>query len=100
MTELAAGQMGEAQSISPATRYAVGLMSGTSVDGIDAAVVRITGAAGTRPEVKLLGFENTPFSTQVRDEIFTLFDVKKATLDRVGRLNVWLGELFAEAALV
>ncbi|GAA0378339.1 anhydro-N-acetylmuramic acid kinase [Paenibacillus motobuensis] len=99
MTELAAGQMGEAQSISPATRYAVGLMSGTSVDGIDAAVVRITGAAGTRPEVKLLGFENTPFSTQVRDEIFTLFDVKKATLDRVGRLNVWLGELFAEAAL-
>jgi len=81
------------------SRYAVGLMSGTSVDGIDAAVVKITGNPGTRPEVKLLAFNNIPYSSQVQDEIFALFDVTKATLDRVGRLNVWLGELFAEAAM-
>lgn len=87
------------QSSELAVRYAVGLMSGTSVDGIDAAVVKITGEPGTRPEVSLLAFENTPYPAQVRDEIFALFDVKTATLDRVGRLNMWLGELFAEAAL-
>lgn len=98
-TEFAAGQWGEAKPSNLPVRYAVGLMSGTSVDGIDAAVVRMTGAAGTRPEVKLLGFENIPYPAPVRDEIFALFDVKEATLDRVGRLHVWLGELFAEAAL-
>jgi anhydro-N-acetylmuramic acid kinase len=80
-------------------RYAVGLMSGTSVDGIDAAVVEINGVSGDQPQVRLIAFENTPYPTQAREEIFTLFDPKKATVDRMGRLNVWLGELYAKAAL-
>jgi len=81
-------------------RYAVGLMSGTSVDGIDAAAIEIVdGTGGERPQVRLLAFENNPYPAKVREEIFALFDPKMATIDRVGRLNVWLGELFAEAAL-
>jgi anhydro-N-acetylmuramic acid kinase len=99
MMDVTSGQMDKAQSANMPTRYAVGLMSGTSVDGIDAAIVKITGTPGTRPELELLVFENIPYPLQVRDEIFALFDVTKATLDRVGRLNVWLGELFAEAAM-
>ncbi len=81
------------------TRYAVGLMSGTSVDGMDAAVVRITGKPGGKRKVELVAFGNTPYPESVRVEIFALFDPAVATIDRVGRLNVWLGELFAEAAL-
>jgi len=82
-------------------RYAVGLMSGTSVDGIDTAVIEIEEEAGVRdrPQVKLLAFENTPYPSEAREEIFALFDPAAATADRVGRLNVWLGELYAEAAL-
>ncbi|MFC4775758.1 anhydro-N-acetylmuramic acid kinase [Paenibacillus sp. GCM10023252] len=80
-------------------RYVVGLMSGTSVDGIDAAVVQIHGEAGGRPSVRLAAFANTPYPAGVREEIFRLFDPREATVDRVGRMNVCLGELYAEAAL-
>ncbi|NIK75806.1 anhydro-N-acetylmuramic acid kinase [Paenibacillus castaneae] len=80
-------------------RYVVGLMSGTSVDGIDAAVVQISGSLGDRPEVKLIAFENTPYPKSVREKLFSLFDPSKATVDRVGRMNVWLGELYAKSAL-
>lgn len=86
----------------PATRsrYAVGLMSGTSVDGIDAAVVKITGQPGAAGSgVELVAFNNSPYPARVRDEIFAMFEPARATINRVGRLNVWLGELFADAAL-
>ena len=43
-------------------RRVVGMMSGTSVDGVDAALVEISGGLdGSAPEVKLLAFSNTPF---------------------------------------
>ncbi|MBW7453914.1 anhydro-N-acetylmuramic acid kinase [Paenibacillus sepulcri] len=80
-------------------RYAVGLMSGTSVDGIDAAVIEINGVPGGQPHVRLIAFENKPYPAKVREEIFALFDPKEAAIDRVGRMNIWLGELFAESAL-
>lgn len=80
-------------------RYAVGLMSGTSVDGIDAAVVAIGSQPGERLQVRLIAFENRPYPSAVREEIFALFDPRQATVDRVGRLNVLLGELYAKAAL-
>ncbi|MDI4648664.1 anhydro-N-acetylmuramic acid kinase [Cohnella hashimotonis] len=81
-------------------RYAVGLMSGTSVDGIDAAAVEILGMPGDeRIEVRLLAFENKPYPADVRREIFELFDPARATVDRVGAMNVRLGRLYADAAL-
>ncbi|MDR9853980.1 anhydro-N-acetylmuramic acid kinase [Paenibacillus sp. VCA1] len=82
-----------------ASRYAVGLMSGTSVDGIDAALVQISDASDEGASVRLIAFENTPYPAAVRQEIFELFDPTKATIDKVGRMNVLLGELYAEAAL-
>ncbi len=82
-----------------ASRYAVGLMSGTSVDGIDAAVVRIADGPGGEIAVSLIAFENRPYPAAVRQEIFELFDPVKATIDKVGSMNVLLGELYAEAAL-
>jgi len=82
-----------------ASRYAVGLMSGTSVDGIDAAVVRISDGPEGDLAVSLIAFENKPYPAAVRQEIFELFDPIKATIDKVGSMNVLLGELYAEAAL-
>ncbi|MCL6459715.1 MAG: anhydro-N-acetylmuramic acid kinase, partial [Gorillibacterium sp.] len=91
--------MASASISAPNHRYAVGLMSGTSVDGIDGALVEISGAPGDQPKVRLLAFENTPYSIEVREKIFTLFDPEKATVDKVGCMNVLLGELYAQAAL-
>ncbi|TJY42300.1 anhydro-N-acetylmuramic acid kinase [Cohnella pontilimi] len=91
--------MARSAPLSSEKRYAVGLMSGTSVDGIDAALVEIAGEPGSPREVRLIAFENTAFPADVRKEIFELFDPAKATLDRVGRMNVALGELYAAAAL-
>lgn len=81
-------------------RIAVGLMSGTSVDGIDAAVVELEGDIidGGQPRVRLLAFENVPYPDEIREQIFKLFEPETATVDRVGRMNVWLGERFASAA--
>lgn len=78
-----------------AIRRVVGMMSGTSVDGIDAALVEISQSTC----VKLLAFENKPFPPAVREKIFSLFRPEAATVDRVGYMNFLLGELYAEAAL-
>lgn len=76
-------------------RRVVGMMSGTSVDGIDAALVEI----GEGSAVKLLAFENSPFPPAVREQIFALFCPETATVDRIGYMNFLLGELYAAAAL-
>lgn len=77
-------------------RLAVGLMSGTSVDGIDAALVELVGSGS---QVKLLAFKNTPYPEEVRNKIFALFNPKNATVDKLGYMNFLLGEYFASAAL-
>ena len=79
-------------------RRIVGLMSGTSVDGVDAALVEIAGT-DEKPEVSLLAFENKPYPPQVREKIFELFTPSTATVDRIGYMNFLLGELYAQSAL-
>ncbi|SHO43983.1 anhydro-N-acetylmuramic acid kinase [Anaerocolumna xylanovorans] len=79
-------------------RKVVGLMSGTSVDGIDAALVEITGDPYDG-KVNLLEFENKPFPEEIRAKIFDLFDTGHAAVDKVGYMNVLLGELYAQAAV-
>lgn len=81
-----------------ARRRIVGLMSGTSVDGIDAALVEFSGPQDA-PELRLLAFENRPFPESVRACIFELFDPANATVDRVGKMSYVLGGLYAEVAL-
>jgi anhydro-N-acetylmuramic acid kinase len=83
---------------------AIGLMSGTSADGIDAALVELgtpeapwDGAPG-RP-VHLRAFVNFAYPDQVREELFTLFGDRTGSTSLVCRLNFVLGELFARAAL-
>ena len=79
-------------------RRVVGLMSGTSADGVDAALVEIRGEPDA-PGTALLAFENTPYPGPVRQEIFEMFDTPVATADRLARLNFLLGEIYAERAL-
>jgi len=80
------------------TRLAIGLMSGTSMDGIDAALVRLTGSAD-RPRVRLLAFSSLPYPPEVQQWIMRVAAGEQTSAQGVSRLNFLLGELFAEAAL-
>ena len=75
----------------------IGLMSGTSADGIDAALVDVSWDAG-RLRVNPLAASSTPFSVETRAEILAACDPATGTVDRISHLNAWLGELFADAA--
>jgi anhydro-N-acetylmuramic acid kinase len=79
------------------SRRIIGLMSGTSADGIDAALVEVEGCGpGTR--VKVLAFDTAPLEEALRRGVFSLFG-PGATLDELCQLNFALGEAFARAAL-
>lgn len=79
-------------------RRVVGLMSGTSADGIDSALTEITGT-GRDMTAKCLAYLSVPYPPQVRERVFRLFDAERSTAAEAGAMNVLLGELFAEAAL-
>jgi anhydro-N-acetylmuramic acid kinase len=76
----------------------IGLLSGTSVDGIDAALVEITDR-GLETRVKLLCFETYPFPEGVKERVLEASSANTGTVDKICHLNFYLGELFAEAAL-
>lgn len=75
----------------------IGIMSGTSADGIDVAAAKIDGDT-IHPNCTLLAFENVPYPPKVRERIFDLFDTKNATVDKIGEMNFLLGSLYGEAA--
>lgn len=76
-------------------RLVVGLMSGTSADGVDAALVEIEGNH-LDTKVKLLAFDTFPYPADVAGEVRNL---QGGTTRQVCEMNFRLGELFAEAAL-
>ena len=80
----------------PDQRRVIGLMSGTSVDGIDAALVDINGC-GTRTQVRQLAFVTLPFPPQVRQRILELAGGEIGGSRELCLLHVLLGQLFADA---
>ena len=86
------------QLLQKTTKKVIGLMSGTSVDGVDAALVEIQGH-GLETQVELLGFHSHPFETEVRDRIFDLFQPVTSRIDEICQMNFLIGEVFADAAL-
>ncbi|MCU6708617.1 anhydro-N-acetylmuramic acid kinase [Paenibacillus sp. J5C_2022] len=77
---------------------AVGLMSGTSLDGVDAAIVRIEGS-GLESQVRLLHFYSKAYDDALRGTLKELCDPQRSNVQLVCGLNAYLGELFADAAL-
>ena len=73
----------------------VGLMSGTSIDGIDAALVRIDGDSRTSFRWSLLAFNTTEYDDGRRRKILDALD--EGTPATLCRLHVELGEWFARA---
>lgn len=77
---------------------AVGLMSGTSLDGIDAALVEIKGS-GINTKVNLLEFETFKIPSEIKNEIKKSCLEDESSVDLICSLNFKLGNLFADAVI-
>ncbi len=71
-----------------------GLMSGTSADGVDVAIVDIRDR-----QVRVLAFDTFPYAAALRNEILCLCRPETARLDQICHYNHVLGEVFADAVL-
>lgn len=76
----------------------MGMMSGTSADGIDVALVRISGAPPSL-SAKLECHHHVAFQTRLREDILRLANGGATTTQEISRLNFALGEEFAGAAI-
>lgn len=76
--------------------YAVGLMSGTSLDGVDAALVEITGT-GLATQVRLIDFCTTDIPAKVKADIRRAVTKEHSSVDLICSLNFQLGYVLAEA---
>lgn len=80
------------------TKYIIGLMSGTSLDGLDIALCKISGT-GTQTEVELTNFKTVPYSTEVATRLKTIVSVDDVSLQNVCVINSWLGDYHADLIL-
>ncbi|MEF2246901.1 anhydro-N-acetylmuramic acid kinase [Paenibacillus sp. IITD108] len=80
------------------SKLVVGLMSGTSLDGIDAAIVRIEGS-GYDAKAELVHFYSAGYEDSLRQQLKTLCTVEHSNVALVCGMNFYMGNLFADAAL-
>jgi anhydro-N-acetylmuramic acid kinase len=88
-----------------------GVMSGTSADGINVALVRLGNDRGEasvlhspkenprRPSLKLLGHAEFPYAASVRKAVLAATNAERARVADLANLNFFLAELYAEAVL-
>ncbi|MFY8292714.1 anhydro-N-acetylmuramic acid kinase AnmK [Bacillus paranthracis] len=76
--------------------YIAGVMSGTSLDGIDVALVRIEGS-GVDSKVKLIHFTTVPFCNDIQSEIQQALSIENSNVQLICSLNFKLGLCFANA---
>ncbi len=79
-------------------RLIIGIMSGCSADGVDAAIVRIRGH-GDSLSWRLVRHETLKYSPKVRDMILRCSEPGSGDTATLCRINVLLGELFARATI-
>jgi len=73
-----------------------GVMSGTSADGVDVALVRIRGR-GSSSRFHLLGHDHFRYPSAVREAVLAAMNSQSASVAELSRLNFLLGELYAAA---
>ncbi len=75
-----------------------GVMSGTSADGINVALVNVSGA-GFDTRFELLAHHEYPYPRPVRRAVLAAMNAGRASVADLARLNFLLGELYASAVL-
>lgn len=84
--------------LNKAEKLAVGLISGTSMDGIDSVLLHIKNN-GVNTEIDLINFQTFPYPDTLRDELLEVSQPGHGTVDKICRLNFVVGEYFADAVL-
>lgn len=77
-------------------KLVIGLMGGTSADGVDAALVQIDGY-GSETKVKQMGYVSIPFEDAVRERILQIAQGDFGGSRELARMNALLGQLYMEA---
>jgi anhydro-N-acetylmuramic acid kinase len=70
-------------------RLIIGLMSGTSLDGLDIALCSVKGN-GSDTKMELLNFETIPYTADFKTEIRTVFSKRQIDLEKLCLLNPWI----------
>lgn len=79
-------------------RLSIGLMSGTSLDGLDIALCRFKGN-GMATQFELLEFTTTPYQDSFKKEVQKLFAQKEIDLELLCLTNAYIGNFHAELIL-
>lgn len=79
------------------TLTVVGLMSGTSCDGVDAVKVRFGGTAGGL-EWEVLGRSSLPYDAPLRERLLQTLNPETSDVLTLTQLHAELGELYADLA--
>jgi anhydro-N-acetylmuramic acid kinase len=75
-------------------RRVAGLMSGTSGDGVDVAIIDIE-----QRRIRVRGFETCRYSKLLREQLFRLYDPELARVDQLCHFNFVLGNVFADSLI-
>lgn len=76
-------------------RRIIGLMSGTSLDGLDIGVCSIEGS-GPATKLELEKFKTVEYDSDLRNEVLEVFSKKSADLEKVCLLNEWIATRHAQ----
>ncbi|WP_419802173.1 anhydro-N-acetylmuramic acid kinase [Mucilaginibacter sp.] len=76
----------------------IGLMSGTSLDGLDVALCRFSGS-GMQTKFELLEFETIVYDDFFREEVRRVFSKKMVDLEKLTLLNAYIGSFHGELVL-
>ncbi|WP_354003281.1 anhydro-N-acetylmuramic acid kinase [Mucilaginibacter aquariorum] len=79
-------------------KLGIGLMSGTSLDGLDIALCKFSGS-GVKTEFKLLQFITIPYEESFKKEVQEVFAKKQVSLEKVTLLNAYIGNFHGELVL-
>ncbi len=83
-----------AQIAQKPSRHIIGLMSGTSLDGLDVALCKISGA-GKSTTLELIRFATVDYHNDFKYEVKTIFSKDEISLQKLCLLNEWIGKKHA-----
>jgi anhydro-N-acetylmuramic acid kinase len=81
------------------SKLGIGLMSGTSLDGLDIALCKFTGN-GLSTHFELVQFITIPYPDEFKREVQQVFAKRNADLEKVTILNAYIGSYHAELILL
>ena len=80
------------------SRLIIGLMSGTSLDGLDVALCKIS-ESGKQTKVQLLEFETHDYDENFKNQILEIFAKKEGDFQKLTLLNAYIGKYHGELVL-